>query len=47
MTNKPMTDRAQARMYFKRWKAGMAVSPDEVLLIQKWYPFMRTATEER
>lgn len=47
MTNKPMTDKARARMYFKRWKAGMTLKPDEILMVKKFYPFMRTNREVR
>ena len=41
MAKKPMTDKAKARMYFKRWKAGMTLTLEEILMVKKYYPFMR------
>lgn len=47
MPNKPMTDKARARMYFKRHKAGMTLTNGEILLVKRFYPFMRTNMEVR
>lgn len=47
MTNKPMTDKARARMYFKRAKTGMTLLPEEWTLVKRFYPFMRNGTEVR
>lgn len=41
MAKKPMTDKAKARMYFKRWKSGMGLAPDEILMVKRYYPFLR------
>ena len=41
MTNKPQTDKQKAHMFFKRFKAGMTITPGEMLLVKKYYPGMR------
>lgn len=41
MPLKPVTERAQARIYFKWHKAGIELSPERVQLVKKYYPFLR------
>lgn len=44
MTNKPQTDKQQARMYFKRMKAGMDITGEQYALVCRFYPFMKADT---
>ena len=38
---KEQTPKERARMLFKRSKAGMALTDDEVKTVKQFYPFMR------
>ena len=46
MTNKPQTDKQKAHMYFKQRKAGMPVSPENMVLVKRYYPGMRNQDVE-
>lgn len=41
MAEKKQSEKERARMYFKRLKAGMGISHDELLLVKRYYPHMR------
>lgn len=38
---KKMSEKDEARMYFKRMKAGMMISMEELNLVKKYYPILR------
>lgn len=44
MSNKPLTDKKNARMYFKRLKAGMDITADQYKLVCRFYPFMKNTS---
>ena len=37
MVEKPMTEKEKARMLFKRHKAGIRLSADEIMIMIKYY----------
>jgi hypothetical protein len=41
MPEKPMSDKRKAHMLFKRFKAGMSITDDEMILVKQYYPFVR------
>ena len=47
MTNKPQTERQLAHMYFKQRKAGMPVSPENMVLVRRYYSFINQDEEVR
>ncbi|MDP2365979.1 MAG: hypothetical protein Q8M94_19680 [Ignavibacteria bacterium] len=40
MTEKPMTEKGRAHMFFKRHKAGMKLAEDEMKLMIKYYGYL-------